>query len=88
MQMAIFRAIENRSWIARCANSGFTLTVDPYGRKYGTSELEVRDIVYGEIGKVDSRTFFTKHGLWLPQACLVATFLFLFAGLVVKLIRK
>lgn len=88
MQMAPFRAIENRTWIARCANSGFTFTVDPNGRKYGRSNLGERTIVYGKIGTIAERTFFTKHGLWLPKLCMIATFLFLFAGLVVKLTRK
>jgi len=88
MQMARFRAVENRTWIARCANSGFTFTVNPYGTKFGTSSLGVRTIVYGDIGKIAEQTFFTKYGLWLPKLCLVATFLFLFTGLIVKLTRK
>jgi len=87
MQMASFRAIENRTWIGRSANSGFSFTVDPYGRKHGRSDLEVRTIVYGEIGRIAEKTFFTTHGFWLPQLCLVVTFLFLLAGLIVKLIR-
>ena len=88
MQMALFRAIENRIWIARCANSGFSFTVDPYGRKHGRSNLEVRTIVYGEIGKIEGETFFTRHGFWLPKFCMAITFLFLLAGLVVKIVRK
>jgi apolipoprotein N-acyltransferase len=87
MQMASFRAVENRTWIGRAANSGFSFTVDPYGTKYGRSNLEERTIVYGDIGKIKKKTFYTIHGMWLPRICLAATFLFLLAGLLVKLIR-
>lgn len=88
MQMAPFRAVENRIWVARCANSGFTFTADPAGRKYGTSELETRTIVYGRVGSIGEWTFFTKHGLWLPKICLLATFLFLFTAVAVKLVKR
>jgi len=88
MQMAPFRAIENRVWIARSANSGFSFTTDPYGRKYARSDLEVRTIVYGQIGRVGEKTFFTEHGMWLPLICLWATFLFLLSGIVVKIVRN
>ena len=87
MQMTPFRAIENRTWIARCANSGFTFTTDPYGRKHGLSNLWERTIVYESIGRVSELTFFTKHGYWLPKLCVLITFLFLLVGVVVKLIR-
>jgi apolipoprotein N-acyltransferase len=85
MQMAPFRAIENRIWIARCANSGFSFTVDPYGTKHGTSDLEKRTVVFQRLGRIGAETFFTKHGLWLPKLCVLATFLFLLAGIAVKL---
>ncbi len=85
MQMTPFRAIENRVWIARCANSGFTFTTDPYGKKHGRSDLWERTIVYERIGRVSELTFFTKHGYWLPKLCVLITFLFLLVGVVVKL---
>lgn len=87
MQMASFRAVENRTWVGRSANSGFSFTADPYGTKHGRSDLEERTIVYGNIGKIEKKTFFTIHGMWLPRICLAATFLFLLTGLLVKLIR-
>jgi apolipoprotein N-acyltransferase len=87
MQMASFRAVENRCWIARCANSGFSFTTDPYGQKHGVSDLWTREIIYGSVGRVEKPTFYTAHGFWLPRSCLVATFLFFLTAVVVKIVR-
>ncbi len=32
LMMARVRAVENRRWLLRCTNNGFTVAVDPYGR--------------------------------------------------------
>jgi len=58
----ITRAIENRCWMARSANSGLTFVVDPYGRireQLGTYEvagLKVR------VGLIDSWSLYTEYG--------------------------
>lgn len=88
MQMAPYRAIEARSWVVRSANSGFSFIADPYGRKYGRTDLYERTIVYGEIGRIEDKTFFVRHGQWLPQICLGLSFLFLFCLLIVKIPRR
>jgi len=88
MQMAPFRAIEARTWLARSANSGFSFITDPYGRKTGRTNLYERTIVYGEIGGITEKTFFVRHGQWLPQICLGLTFLFLFCSLIVKIFKR
>ena len=69
--MAVFRAIENRIWIARAANSGFSYFVDKYGRIYNKSRLYERTIIRGNISLIGERTWFNRTGPILGQAGLL-----------------
>ncbi len=48
-QMAVFRAIENRIAIARCANSGVSMFVDPCGRTSQATKTFVRASLVGDL---------------------------------------
>ena len=61
-QYATFRAIENRRWIARSANTGISCTIDPYGNMYDVSNVNERAIINSEIGIRKEKTFYTTHG--------------------------
>ncbi len=58
----VMRAIEHRVGIARAANTGFSLFVDPLGRTYGQTELfrpaAQRETIYTS----DVRTWYTRTG--------------------------
>jgi len=66
--MAIFRAIENRTWIARAANSGFSYFVDKYGRIYNRSRLYERVVIEGTVTPRQGLTFYTRMGPVLGRA--------------------
>lgn len=68
-QYAIFRAIENRRWIARCAVGGFSSYIDPYGNVYDKTELFTQAILNKTIERRTGLTFYTRHGEWLAQIC-------------------
>ena len=58
----LVRAVENRCWGVRVANSGLSYIVDDYGRIRQDMKLyEVKALV-GSVGKLDSYTVFTRHG--------------------------
>lgn len=59
---AAFRAIENRRWVARCANGGISCFIDPGGVIHSKSELYTQAIVKGFVEPVKVTTFYTKHG--------------------------
>ena len=61
-QYATFRAIENRRWIARSANTGISCTIDPYGNMYDVSNVNERAIINSEIGIRKEKTFYTTYG--------------------------
>jgi apolipoprotein N-acyltransferase len=48
-QMAVMRAVEFRVGVARCANTGISMIVDPYGRVTGRTSLFTRAILAGPV---------------------------------------
>ncbi|OFY66348.1 MAG: apolipoprotein N-acyltransferase [Bacteroidetes bacterium RBG_13_42_15] len=64
-QMAIFRAIENRTWIARCANTGISMFIDPSGKVVSRTRLNQKSTLVHQIGLQDNRSFFNRHGEWI-----------------------
>jgi apolipoprotein N-acyltransferase len=60
--MAVMRAVENRRSVARSANSGVSLLLDPYGRVIGRLGIFERGILVGDLPLVPQKTFFTRHG--------------------------
>ncbi len=69
-QFAILRAVENRRWIARSANTGISDFIDPYGNKYDETDINVRASFAGKIGIIKEKTFYTEHGDWFSIICL------------------
>ncbi|MDZ7372542.1 MAG: apolipoprotein N-acyltransferase [candidate division KSB1 bacterium] len=59
---AVFRAIETRRWIARCANTGLSCLIDPLGRVQKETDLYREAVVVGEVELRDEDTFYLRYG--------------------------
>ena len=79
-QIGIMRAVENRRWVAQDSDGGITCTIDPYGYVHNESAFKTRDIVVATIEPSHEMTFYTLHGDWLAQACLVLSACFVGAA--------
>ena len=58
----ITRAVENRIWMARSANSGLTFIVDPYGRIRQQLEYNEVGALVGKVGRLEEYSVFTRIG--------------------------
>jgi apolipoprotein N-acyltransferase len=70
LAMNVFRAVENRRSVVRCANTGVSCIIDPMGRitdrvRNGDGDdLFVRGILVGEVQLNDRLTVYTRWGDW------------------------
>jgi apolipoprotein N-acyltransferase len=62
LAMAVFRAVENRRYLVRAANTGITAVVDPWGRVLGRTRLFERTTLVREVPLVSETSFYTRHG--------------------------
>jgi apolipoprotein N-acyltransferase len=62
--MAVFRAVENRVPLARCANTGLTILIDPHGRVRGALPVFQSGSCVGRLPMTTSSTPYTRWGDW------------------------
>ncbi|HCR18901.1 MAG TPA: hypothetical protein DIU35_15580 [Candidatus Latescibacteria bacterium] len=70
-EASVFRAIENRRSVVRCANTGVSTLVDPYGRQSETTGIFHPAVITGEVSVRSDLTFYTRYGDLFSQICLV-----------------
>jgi len=87
-QYAIFRAIENRRWIVRSANTGISCIIDPCGNMYGKTKVNEKALFTGEIGIRSDKTFYTIHGDVFSVSIAVISGVFFIYGFIRKSIKK
>ncbi|MCG6989531.1 MAG: hypothetical protein LJF06_15310 [Gemmatimonadetes bacterium] len=58
----VMRAIENRVGVARAANTGISLFVDPVGRVYDATHLFQPAVEADDVYTTDIVTFYTRYG--------------------------
>lgn len=81
--MSVFRAVENRVSVVRCANTGVSCFINPHGRIIGKVQQDNKDIfVRGyltkEISLSKGKTFYTVYGDVFAYMCIVITMMIFF----------
>ncbi|MBN1150944.1 apolipoprotein N-acyltransferase [candidate division WOR-3 bacterium] len=57
----ILRVVENNVWGIRCANTGVSYLVDPFGRVVENTGADMPGYIYGTIGTMPSKSFYTHY---------------------------
>jgi len=82
LDMTRMRAIENRIWVARAANTGISAIISPDGQTYSETSLFEAASVVGSVGLGSRYSLYRQTGDILPLICLFLTaicLLFLFS---------
>ena len=82
LRMGVVRAVENRRYMVRTANTGISAIIDPYGRIESRTSIGVRTILDGTAHFRSDLTFYTQYGDLFAYANVLA------AGLLVTAAAK
>jgi apolipoprotein N-acyltransferase len=70
LMLSAFRAVENRTWLVRVANTGISAFVDPVGRILHRTAVFEQAVRVCRIDRMKGSSFYGKWGDWLPLSCL------------------
>lgn len=70
-QIAVFRAIETRRDIARCANTGVSCFIDRFGRVRKATKIYTQAVVVDQVRLSDEKTFFVRYGNLFANAAAI-----------------
>jgi apolipoprotein N-acyltransferase len=83
LAMALFRAVENGTYLVRAANTGISAVVDTRGRVVARTELFEQTVLVRDVPLIPGRTFYARHGDVFAWTC-VALSLALTAAAVLR----
>ena len=73
LRMARVRAVENRRWIVRSTNNGFTVSVDPYGRVFEPLPPDVRAAIDLPYDFRTDETIYARFGDGFAWLCVLVS---------------
>lgn len=62
LRMAVVRAVENRRYVVRAANTGISAIIDPYGRVLAETTIGERTVLDGDVAYRSDLTFYVRFG--------------------------
>jgi apolipoprotein N-acyltransferase len=81
LSMTVFRAVENRLYVARSANTGISAIIDPTGRIVAQTELFERTALRNKVRFIKSKTFYSVYGDVFVLFCMAALVCCIIMGL-------
>jgi len=77
LRMARVRAVENRRWLLRVTNNGYTASIDPYGRILSPLPPDLRSAADLPYDFRTDETIYTRFGDWLAWLCVIVSVILL-----------
>ncbi len=89
MQMAVFRATENKRSVVRSTNGGMTTIIDPNGRILRLYPAFTEGYMVGNVPVYTAETtLYTRWGDWFAVLMVIVALAGLVAAIAVRLVRK
>jgi apolipoprotein N-acyltransferase len=88
MMMARVRAVENRRWLLRATNNGYSASVDPYGRYVARMAPDMRGQMDAPYDFRTNLTLYSRFGDWFSWLCVFVSLLLLAATFFYKRRKK
>ncbi len=90
LKLSRLRAIENRRWVVRSANTGISCFISPYGDVSQATEYWVPASISGTIEFNSKITFYTRFGDYIGRIAMYAAFLLIIYSWLIrfKIIKK
>jgi apolipoprotein N-acyltransferase len=82
MFMARVRAVENRRWLLRDTNNGYTESIDPYGRTAAQLPIDIRGQLTAPYDFRRDLSLYAKFGDWFSWLSIIVTFALLGIALI------
>ncbi len=76
--MAVFRAVENKRALVRCANTGISGVIDPLGRVIEKTGIFKEAVLVGKVPIMRTSTFYTRFGDLFAYLCIMVMALTVF----------
>jgi apolipoprotein N-acyltransferase len=73
VMMARVRAVENRRWLLRATNNGFTVDIDPYGRTVALLATDLRGQLDAPYDFRSDLTPYVRFGDWFAWLCVITS---------------
>lgn len=80
LSMAVLRAVENKRYIVRCANTGISACIAPSGAVTKQTNLFTETVLSAMIYCKGEKTFYTRYGDVFALSCLALTLVFILAA--------
>ena len=71
LEVARVRAVENRRYFLRAANTGFSAVIEPTGRIAALTGLAEEAICLGRFDFIEEKTFYSRHGNVFVWLCVI-----------------
>lgn len=81
LSMTVFRAVENRLFLIRAANTGISAIIDPSGAILAKTGLFVRTSLKGQVNLIDVSTFYAAYSDVFVYLCGVALLVMLYLSI-------
>jgi apolipoprotein N-acyltransferase len=90
VSISVFRAVENRVFVVRSANTGVSCFIDPYGRivdrvkDSNGQDIFVRGVLTGSVIPAENKTIYTRYGDWFAWLSILGSVVFLIVAFLKK----